>query len=225
MPYTPDFTSSVSPFASLLGLSTGSIYALDPTGTVPLSPIADIIPGLTERRITLSMIEQESQIKAFRVTTNRVQDFSDVTSNVHRELIRINLTGIISSVFPFNTLGITAPTGGVRIDLIAASRLEKMADKRRPVMVVTPRISLARAFIESLERPWSPDDGQSTRISITFVEARIASPFSVAVIPDVTTLAAGNSSGVGGGEQALNPQTTSATAPGVAQAAPNIGGI
>lgn len=221
-----NFTAfSASPLAGLLGLTTASFFKLDPSNTVPVEPVADIVPGITPFRVTLSMIESENHTQSYRVTTNTLQDFTDTTPNVHRELIQLSITGFFSSAPPMSLTGLPPPpTFGFRIDLLQMANLERIADARKPIMVVTPRVSLAKCFIQSISRPWAPTDGQSTPVVINVIEARIASPFNVDVLPDTAGLAAGNSQTTGGGEQSVTPVTTpNPSPPATAQTAPGIG--
>lgn len=218
---------SASPLAGFLGLSTASFYKLDPTATSPIEPLADIVPGVTPFRVTLSMIDNENYIQSYRVTQNALQDFTDVTPNVHRELIQLTITGTMSAAPPMSISGLPQPpTFGFRLDLLQVSNLERMAAERRPIMVITPRVSLAKCFIQSINRLWTPLDGDSTPLVITVIEARIASPFSVDVLPDTETLDAGNTQTSGGGEQSTNPvDTPDPNAPEVAQTAPTFGTV
>ena len=216
--------SSVSPFAGLLGISTASFFKLDPTGKIPLEPVVDIVPGVTPFRVTLSMIDSETHTQSYRITTNVLQDFTDTTPNVHRELIQLSITGVISASPPMSLAGLPPPpTLGFRFDLVLLKNLERMAAERRPIMVVTPRVSLATCFIQSIQRPWVPADGESTPVTINVIEARIATPFVAPVTPDTDTLAAGNSAASGGGEQSTAPSNAATTAPAVAQTAPSVG--
>ena len=180
MPTTFNYISA-SPLAGILGLSSGSFYKLDPTGTVPIEPLADIIPGVTPFRVVLSMIDQETYTQNYRVTTNTLQDFTDTTPNVHRELAQISVTGFFSSAPPMSLTGLPPiPTFGFRLDLLQMANLERMAEERRPIMFISARVSLATCFIQSVTRQWSPNAGQSTPVTVTLMEARIASPFNIA---------------------------------------------
>jgi len=217
---------SASPLAGILGLSTASFYKLDPTGTVPIEPLADIIPGVTPFRVTMSMIDNENYVQSYRVTQNTMQDFTDTTPNVHRELIMLTINGTLSSAPPMSLTGLPPPpTFGFRIDLLQMANLERMADERKPIMVITPRVSLATCFIQSIQRPWAPTNGESVPVIVSVLEARIASPFNVAALPDTSSLAAGNTQTTGGGEQSTTPSQTTASAPPVNQVAPDIGAI
>jgi len=199
-------------FDGIIGFNTASFYRLDPTGTVPIEPIADIVPGVTPFRVTFDMIDSESQMQAYRVTRNTLQDFSDVTPNVHKELTQITITGTLSAAAPMSIVGLPPlPTFGARLDLLRLANLERIADQRRPIMCVTPRVSLARCFITSITRPWVPSDGDSSVVTVTVLEARIASPYNADVLPDTDALDAGNSQTTGGGEQSAGTVTTANT--------------
>ena len=224
----PSFNTIVSssPLAGLLGLSTASFFRLDPTFTVPIEPLADIVPGVTPFRVTLSMVDAENHTRSYRITQNTLQDFTDTTPNVHRELIQIAITGTLSASPPMSLAGVPPPpTFGFRLDLLQMANLERMADERKPIMVVTPRVSLATCFVQSIQRVWAPSDGESTPVTITVIEARIATPFSTNVVPDTDTLAAGNAATSGGGEQSTTPSNTATSAPAVSQTAPSVGGF
>jgi len=214
-----------SPVWGLLGWQTASFYALDPaTSTVPIEPLADIIPTVTPFRVAMSAIDNENYVQNYRVTRNALQDFTDVTPNVHKNLTELTITGVFSSAPNMSLLGvpITPPTFGFRLDLLQMANLERMADKRRPVMVITPRVCLARAFIASVTRPWTPADGENLPVVVQVIEARIASPFYTDALPDTDSLAPGNSQTTGGGEQSVTPvETPSATSPSVGQVPPD----
>lgn len=221
---------SGSSFDGVIGVNTASFFMLDPlTSTVPIEPIADIIPGITPFRTTFDVIDQESYTQNYRVTSNTLQDFSDVISNVHKDLVQIAIQGTLVAAGPLVPsipfLGsITPPpppTFGGRLDLMRAAFLQQLADLRRPIMVVTPRVSLARCFIASINRPWTPADSNNTIINILLIEARVASPFSVGLVPDLDALAAGNSATTGGGQQSATPvQTPPPTNSSTSQLAP-----
>lgn len=213
-----------SPIWGLLAHQTASFYQLDPaTYTVPVEPLADIIPTVTPFRIAVSSIDNENYVQNYRVTRNALQDFTDVTPNVHKELTELTITGVFSSAPNMSLLGIptSPPTFGFRLDLLQMANLERMADKRKPIMVITPRVCLARAFIQSITRPWQPNDGVNSPVIVQVIEARIASPFSTDVLPDVDGLAPGNSQTTGGGEQAATNVASSTSAPPVAQVPPS----
>ena len=203
-----------SGLSGVLGLVTCSIFALDPTGTVPIEPVLDLVPGVTPFRVTFDVIKSENKSAKYRVTTNTLQDFSDTTPNVHQDLAEITVTGVLSSMGPLSLAGGPVPTLGARLDLLRIANLERIADKRRPVMVVTPRISLSKAFITNISRPWSPSDGESTVVQISFIQARILSPLLGAALLDTASLAAGNTATTGGGTQAGSTSNVPSGSPG-----------
>lgn len=185
-------------------VQTASIYRLSrATGfQVPIEPIIDLVPGITPYRVTMDLIDSEDVSLNYTVTENSLQDFSNATSNVHRELRRMTITGVMASTLQTPLpVPIPATTGSalVRFDLLRISNLERIADRREPVMVVTPRFSLPKCFIESISRPWSPDIGPNTEVSISVVEARILSPGQSEAIPDYDAQLPGNGAPSGGG--------------------------
>lgn len=194
--------------AGQLGIVTCSVFRLDPTGTVPVEPVVDIVPGVTPFRVTIDVITQEQKTSNYRVTRNTLQDMTDTTPNNHRELEVINVSGVLSSMGPLTVAGGPPPaTFGFRLDLQRINNLERLAAERRPVMVVTPRVSLASAFITSISRPWTPANGESTPVTITFMETRVLGVGqAIAALADTDSLAAGNTASTGGGTQA--PQAT-----------------
>jgi len=110
---------------------------------------------------------------------------------------------------------------GLRSDLIKVENLEALADRREPIFVVSPRVSLPRAFIESISRSWNPAQGENTLVTISLVEARVVSPQSAAaVVPDVAASFTGNNSITKAGSQAAplveTQSVTPESAPGVA---------
>lgn len=186
-----------------LGSQTCSIYVLDPTGTTPLEPVADLVPGLSPLRVTLDTIDSEQYQQSWRVTQHTLQDLTDTTSNVYKELIQLTVTGVFGAAGPMG-IGIgTQPNSGLvrfaRLDLLRFANLTAIANARRPVMVVTPRVSLPRAFITGLPTSWSPSDGDSLPITISFTEARVLTSASVAAFADVDSSPVGNNKSSGGG--------------------------
>lgn len=108
------------------------------------------------------------------------------------------------------------PGDAFRSDLIRLRNLEAMADSLLPVMVITPRVSLSRAFFTNVTHNWTPELGQSTTITMSFVEANIVS--ILPQLPSDEGLAPGNNVEAGGGAGSTTPvdatSTPSAT-PGV----------
>lgn len=200
-----------SPLAGNLGASTASFFKLDPaTFTVPIEPVIDLVPGVTPLRVTLDMIDNEQIDLSFDVTENALQDFTDVASNVRRRLERMTITGTLSAAPPFTPVGLPPPPipRGVRLDLLRVSNLRNLARQRLPILVVTPRFSLARAFIESVGQPWSPDNGESTIVTIALREARLVSPITAPIGQDFPAQAPGNNQSSGGGQQIGKEVTT-----------------
>jgi len=215
---------SSSSFGGIIGVTTASFYRISPVG-IPLEPLADIVPAVTPFRVALSMIDREQHTQNYRVTMNALQDFTNTAANVHRELEQLNIVGSFSSAPPMSLSGLPQlPTFGFRTDLLQMANLTRMAELREPIMVVTPRVSLASAFIRSIQRPWTPKQGPNTTIVISLIEARIASPFTTNVIPDTDTLAPGNFQQSGGGELSTKPwDTPEPFAPAVSEASPTFG--
>jgi hypothetical protein len=219
-----------SPLGGLLGARTASFYRLDPTGTVPIEPIADLRPAFTPNRVVLDMVDTEDIERTYQVTANALQDFTSATSNVHRDLIRLTVSGtLISGIdLPFvgavGLGGVPGFGGGLRADLLKIANLEALADAREPIMVVTPRVSLPKAFIESISRGWSPEQGENTLVTVSLVEARVVNPLSAdAAVPDVAGSNTGNNATVAAGAQSPLPvQTQTVTPPPVFGAAPNV---
>lgn len=203
-----------NPLQGLLGAKTASFYRLDPTGTVPMEPLADLRPAFTPNRVTLDMVDAEDLTRAYQITQNALQDFTSATSNVHRELIRITVSGTLISSLDLPG-GLSVGFAGLRLDLLKFANLETIADRREPIMVTTPRVSLAKAFIESISRSWTPDLGENTLVTISLVEARIVSPFSASSsVPDVAGSNTGNNAIAGAGSQAAAPVLTQSIIPG-----------
>jgi hypothetical protein len=78
---------------------------------------------------------------------------------------------------------------------------------------------LKQCFIESINRPWSPDIGPNTELTVSFVEARILGPELGVGLPDYDSQLPGNGTQAGGGNVAGFPSITSETAsttPGLA---------
>lgn len=220
-----------NPLGGNLGARTASFYKLDPLGIVPVEPLLDLLPAFTARRVTLDAIESEEKSLDFAVTTNALQDFTSAQSNVHKELERITVTGIaISSIDlglagSVGVAGIPGFGGGLRLDLIKADNLELMANARMPIMFVSPRIDMPKAFIENITRSWDPDLGDNTIISISLVEARLVNPVDLApAVADLEASATGNNAAVAAGAQAGTPVSTQSVTPGATfNSAPTIG--
>lgn len=203
-----------SPLGGVLGAYTASIFALDPIlGVMPIEPLLDIIPGVSPLRVTLDMVDGEKVTHEYSITTNAIGDIADTTSNVHRKLRHLTLEGTLSAALsdpPFLPIPLLAflpnPLGLIRVDLIRIQNLRKMADERRPVMVVTPRYSMARAFIGNVSSNWDPAKGHSHSVSIDFHEAFLAQPtLGKSIAGDFKSLASGNGAASGGGVGGTSP--------------------
>ncbi len=214
-----------SPLGGILGARTMAFYRLDSTGTQPIEPLGDLIPSVTSDRVVLDMVDSEDVERSYNVTTNALQDFTSATSNVHKNPERITVSGtLVSSV----DLALAGSVGfaGLRADLIRVANLEELADARQPIMVVSPRVSMARAFIESISRSWNPDQGENTLITVALVEARIVSPLTAnEVIADVAASATGNNSTTQAGSQAAPTVQTQTLVPGAAPGLPPTPGF
>ncbi len=215
-----------SPLGGNLGVRNAVIYRLNRIGNSPVATIAELANPFSANKVGLDVVDSEAFSRAYTVTTNPLQDFTSATSNVHKDLMRITLSGtLISSIdVPFvGSIGVPGIPGGfgggLRADLLKIRTLEAIADERRPVMIVSPRVSLARAFIESVDTNWSPDVGENTQVSISFVEARIVSPLLAQNVPqDVGALANGNAdvSSLGGqAPKAIGATASSSNVPGL----------
>jgi hypothetical protein len=186
-----------------LGSQTCCIYVLDPTGTTPLEIVADLVPGVGPLRVTVDTIDAEQYQQTWQVTQNTLQDLTETTSHVQKDLIRLTVSGIFGAAGPMGVGIGTQPSSGLvrfaRFDLLRYSNLTAIANARRPVMVVTPRCSLAQAFIVGIPTNWTPTDGDSLPITLSFIEARVMTSASVAAFADVDSMATGNNKASGGG--------------------------
>jgi len=220
-----------SPLGGLLGTRTVSFYRLDPTGTVPIEPLGDLVPPLGSDRVTFDMIDSEDGEQSYSVTLNPLQDFTSATSNIHREPKRRTFSGTliggvdVALVGAFGLAGAPGLGGGMRNDLRKLEVLEAMAERREPVMVVSPRKSFAKAWIEMIGDSWTPELGPNSMVSVSIVEARIVSPLAAgAVVPDVAASLTGNNRKASVGSQSTTSVETSqlqtSTTPGVA---PSLG--
>lgn len=214
-----------SPLGGILGARTMAFYRLDSTGTQPIEPLGDLIPALTSDRVTLDMVDSEDVERSYNVTMNALQDFTSATSNVHKNPERITVSGTLVSSIDLALAG-SVGFAGLRADLIRVANLEELADARQPIMVVSPRVSMARAFIESISRSWNPDQGENTLITVALVEARIVSPLTAnEVIADVAASATGNNATTQAGSQAAPTVQTQILIPGAAPGIPPTPGF
>ena len=189
-----------SPLGGLIGVTTFSIYRLDPTGNIPLRPVVDLVPGFTGNRFTADMVESENYNTSFDITDEAIQDFGDATVNVHKNLDQWSVVALLTATMllpagiPIPALGGLPGVGvpGSRLDKIRADNLRAIANAREPIMAVTPERSMPRAWIESVSEPWTPEQGHVVLMTVNLKECRIVSPIDKAAIPDVDALAAGN---------------------------------
>ncbi len=209
-----------NPLGGLLGARTASFFRLDPTGTVPIEPIADLVPAFSPNRVVLDMIDTEDVNIDFAVTTNALQDFRDATSNVHKNLETMTLAGTLVSsidlalIGSVGTGGIPGIGGGLRADLLRLQNLEDIANRREPIMVVTPRRSFAKAFLQNITPSWNPDLGDNMLVTVNIVESRIVNPLSAdTTVPDVAGSSVGNNDITGNGSQAPTPVQTQTVIP------------
>ena len=201
-----------NPLGGNLGSRTASFYRLNAAGTLPVEPLGDLIPAFTSNRVTLDMVDSEDVQRTYLVTANALQDFRSAQSNVHKDLIRMTFTGTliggvdIALIGSVGLGGIPGFGGGLRSDLLKLENLEALADRREPIMVVTPRVSLPQAFIEAISRNWNPDVGDNTLVTVSVVEARIVNPLMAdSVIQDVESSLTGNNSVTEAGTQSALP--------------------
>lgn len=216
-----------SPLGGNLGAFTASVFKLDPTGTVPLEPILDLVPGFSPLRVTFDMVDSESISYEYEVTEHAIQDFLDISSNIRKRLEQVTITGTMGATPPF-VLGsvITPPVVGSfqRLDLIRARNLKALADARAPVMLVTPRVGLAKCIITSIQQNWTPAAAESTSMTLTFREARLVSPLTGDLLaPDFPSQTPGNNAAEGGGVGTTATATESATASTTTGVPPTVG--
>lgn len=204
-----------SPLGGNLGARTGSFFRLDPLGNVPVEPLLDLLPALNGNRITIDALESETEDLTFSITSNALQDFSTAQSNSHRELERVTVSGILISSIDLGLVGsvglggIPGFGGGLRADLLKIENLKNLARRREPVMYVSPRVSMAKAFIEAVSRSWDPELGENTIVSVSLVEARIVNPLIASSnVPDVEASATGNNGVKSVGAQSAAPVQT-----------------
>lgn len=228
------------------GAFTCSVFRLDPTGTVPVEPLFDLLPGITPLRVTLDMIDSESIALEYDVTEHTIQGALDVTSNIRKRLETLSIVGTLTAQFqpmltpfipgipgpqatppifpavPFQPAMPAMPPFFVQLDLLRFENLKAIADDRRPVMVVTPRITLPRAAIVSLNADYSPDLGDSLSVSLTFREVRLVSPISAEAVIDYPAQAPGANVEASSGStaKATSATVSPSTSPGVG---PSVG--
>lgn len=90
---------------------------------------------------------------------------------------------------------------------------------RQPLMVVTPRNSMAKAFLFEVSDTWSVGQGKQTAMTLSFLEARVVSPILLdQVEQDYPAQAPGNNAITSGGKaptSALDIGATASPTPGV----------
>ena len=211
-----------SPLGGNLGATTCSVFQLDPMGIAALEPLADIIPGVTPLRVTFDMVDGETATYEYDVTEHAIQAFVDVTTNVHKRLEMITITGTLGAMPPLLPMGAVPTPPGLRLDLIRVANLKSIADQRSPIMLVTPRVGLAKAFITTIQQVWSPPSGDSTVVTLTVKEARIVSIITGDLIaPDYPSQAPGNNAASGGGQASTTPAGETATPSGTTGVPPS----
>lgn len=205
-----------APLSGVLGTRTVSFYRLDPTGRIPIEPLGDLVPAQGADRVTFDMIDSEDGEVSFSVTTNALQDFSSASSNIHKELVRRTFTGTliggvnVAGAGSFGVSGAPILGGGSRNDLRKLAALVAIADRLEPIMVVSPRYSFARAWIEFIGDSWTPEIALNSSVSVSVVEARIVSPLRAdAVVPDVASSLTGNNRKTSVGSQSTQSVETS----------------
>lgn len=209
-----------SPLGGILGVRSASFFRLDPSGTSPIESLGDLVNPFNPNKVSFDITDSEDSERSFTVTSNALQDFRNASSNVHKELERITVSGTLVSSVDLGPLG-SVGTGGVlgfggslRADLLRIANLETIADAREPILFVSPRVSMPRCFIESISRSWTPDLGENTLVTITLVEARIVNPLAAAeIVPDVAASLTGNNEVTQLGTQAGAPVLTQSVTP------------
>jgi hypothetical protein len=209
-----------NPLGGILGIRSASFFKLDPTGTVPTAGLGELINPLNPNKVAFDVTDSEDYERGYAVTTNPLQDFTSATSNVHKSLERITVSGTLVSSIDLALIGsvgvggIPGFGGSLRADLLKIANLETIADEREPIMFISPRVSMPKAFIESIARSWSPDLGENTILTVTLVEARIVNPLTADVaVPDVAGSFTGNNATSPAGTQAAAPVTTQTVIP------------
>jgi len=235
-----------SPMGGNLGATTASFFRLDPLGVAALEPLIDLIPGLTPLRVTFDMVDSESATYTYDVTEHPLQSFLDVTTNVHKRLEKITITGTLGATpplqnFPPAPLPSPSSAGGaalavippppvpgssLRLDLLRIRNLKSIADARAPIMVVTPRLGLGKCFIESIVPNWNPNLAESSTVTITVKEARLVNPLTGGELlaPDYPAQSPGNNASSGGGQSQTSAAGESASPASTDAGAPRLGG-
>ena len=216
-------------FEGLVGSSTASFFRLNQFGN-PIRLITDIDPIPTADRVTLDMIDSESSPDEYDVTENPLQDFSSATSNVHQNLKRMEIVGTLVSSINLGLIGsvgignLPGQASPLRKDLQVLNNLRALAERREPIMVVTPRNSMPLAFITRIDDNWTPDLGENTIVSISLKEARIVDPLTAnSILQDVANSFTGNNArNPAGGQSGTAIATQTVTEPAAFGAAPIV---
>jgi hypothetical protein len=175
------------PFAGIVNSKRVGIYKLDPTLTTPIQPIyLDLLPLTipSPYAVQMDVAEAITRHTRYTVTENQVLGFRTITNNAHKELQRASVSGILDPR-PLGVGGgvaeqalINPPSFGIfRKDLIVKDILYRLADERKPMLVITPDWVMSKAFIEGITETQNAGDGEVTRLQIEFVEARVIIPF------------------------------------------------
>jgi hypothetical protein len=193
-----------NPLGGTLGNIGAVFYRLLPNGVTPVAEIVRLVGdhplSANRNRMTMDIVDSEEWSQEYQATTNALQDFTDAQSNVHRALERATFTGTLVGDQQF------AGVFGIRRDLAKVEDIRAIADRLEPVMVISPRVSFAKAFITSISRTWSKDMGETSGVSISIVEARIVNPLAMdALEPDIPGMNTGNNRVTDVGSQAPSP--------------------
>ena len=191
-----------SPLGGILGVRNASFFRLDPLTATPIAPLGDLIAPFFPDKMSLDVVDSEDYELNYSITENPLQDFTSASSNVHKDLERVTVSGTLVSSIDLGILGsVGLPL--LRSDLLKIANLERIADKREPILFVSPRVSMAKCFIASILRSWNPELGDNTNVTISLVEARIVNPLQAdAVVPDVAGSFTGNNAASAVGTQA-----------------------
>jgi hypothetical protein len=192
-----------SDLSGQLSRRTLLVYKLDPTGTFPIEPILDLVPGITINRITADLIESEAFTQTSSVTENTVSNFTTATTNSRRDLQTLQVNVLFTSIIqPGSSMAVVPAVetpDSVRADLIRIRNLINLQGQNLPVAVYTPRWGMPRAFIESVSCPWDITLGTNTRATIAFKEARLLSLERTAFVNDYDEQSSGANKKSGGG--------------------------
>ncbi len=205
------------PLAGLTEGQTAAFYRLNDAG-LPVGSLFDITPN--PDRVRTDMIDSEVSSLTWTTTDHALQDLSSASSNVHRDLATMTITGTMVSAQTFGLVGsvgignIPGFAGVIRSDLQRLRDLRSLASRREAVMVITPRVTFSLAFITSVADNWSPDIGENTIVTIGLKEARIVNPLtSSSLIPDSLAMNAGSVITTPAGSQAGTPINTQVVRP------------